>query len=202
VPAGARPSPPSVAGWRHEPQTVLLDFHNALREDAEIEIMVDRRNTVGPLTMMLPTLRLADSTRAFDGWRPTKHGLLPEEFAEHASSFIQRLGEAVETLGEQIERAGRQISGDIYIRDEREVRLRMLEGIDRSVVYVADETALTPTISGIRLPATGRLTAVITVRAPDGAKPGDQFRFDVLQRRQGVVVGGSTYTLVVFERRQ
>jgi hypothetical protein len=40
------------------------------------------------------------------------------------------------------------------------------------------------------------------VRAPDGAKPGDQFRFDVLQRRQGTVAGGSTYALAVFEQRR
>ena len=64
---------------------MLLDFHNALREEAEIDVVVDRRDMVGPLTMMLSTLRLADSTRAFDGWRRTEHGVLPEEIAEHAA---------------------------------------------------------------------------------------------------------------------
>jgi hypothetical protein len=202
VPAGARPIPPPVGGWRHEPQTVLLDFHNALREEAEIDVVVNRRDMVGPLTMMLSTLRLADSTRAFDGWRRTEHGVLPEEIAEYAGSFLQRLGEAVETLGEEIEQAGRRIAGDLDVQDEREVTLRKLEGIDRSVVYVADSAAATPTISGILLPAGGHITAAITVRAPDGAKPGDQFRFDVLQRRQGTVAGGSTYALAVFEQRR
>jgi hypothetical protein len=201
VPAGARPIPPPVGGWRHEPQTVLLDFHNALREEAEIDVVVNRRDMVGPLTMMLSTLRLADSRRAFDGWRRTEHGVLPEEIAEYVGSFLQRLGEAVETLGEEIEQAGRRIAGDLDVH-EREETLRKLEGIDRSVVYVADSAAATPTISGILLPAGGHITAAITVRAPDGAKPGDQFRFDVLQRRQGTVAGGSTYALAVFEQRR
>jgi hypothetical protein len=151
--------------------------------------------------MMLSTLRLADSTQAFDGWRGTDRGVLPEEVAEHVASFLQRLGEAVETLGEEIEQAGRRIAGDLDVQDEREVTLRKLEGIDRSVVYVADAAAATPTISGIRLPADGHITAAITVGAPDGAKPGDQFRFDVLQRRRGQVAGGSTYALAVFEQR-
>ncbi|MEY2417059.1 MAG: hypothetical protein QOH53_2393, partial [Ilumatobacteraceae bacterium] len=54
--------------------------------------------------------------------------------------------------------------------------------------------------SGIRLPAGARITAAITVRAPDGAKPGDDFRFDVLQRRNGEIVGGSTYAVAVFDK--
>lgn len=202
VPAGARPLPTPHAGWRHEPQTLLLDFHNALREETEIEILVDRHDMVAPLTMMLSKLQLADSKRAYDGWRRTEPGGIPEGIAEQAGSFLQRLGEAVESLGEQIERAGLRIARDLDLPDDREIALRRLEGIDRSVFYVADEEAATPRISGIRLPAGGHITAAITVLVPDGAKPGDQFRFDVLQRREGHVVGGSTYVLAVFERRR
>ena len=119
---------------------------------------------------------------------------------EHAASLLERLGEAVEELGEQIELAAKRILREPAIRDEREVKLRKLEGIDRSIVYVADQKAATPTISGIRIPGGGHITAAIAMRAPDGAKPGDQFRFDVLQRRKGKIVGGSTYALAVFER--
>ena len=198
VPAGAQPIPPQGMAWRHEPQTIVLDFHNALREASEIEVVIDRRGMVGPLTMMLPTLRLADSARAFDGWRRTEAGGLPEEIAEHAASMIERLGEAVEELGEQIELAAKRILHEPAVRDEREVKLRKLEGIDRSILYVADDKAVTPTISGIRIAGGAHITAAITVRAPDGAKPGDQFRFDVIQRRKGKVVGGSTYVLAVF----
>jgi hypothetical protein len=121
--------------------------------------------------------------------------------AEQAGSFLGRLGEAVEAVGEQIEQVGRHLAGDLAVPDEREIPMRGLEGLDRSVVYVADAAASSPTISGIRLPAGGHTTAAITVRAPEDAKPGDQFRFDVLQRRAAKVMGGSTYVLSVFEVR-
>jgi hypothetical protein len=198
VPAGAQPIPPQGVAWRHEPpQTIIIDFHNALREVSEIEIVVDRRG-VGPLMMMLPTLHLADS--AFDGWRRRKASRLPKEIAGHAASMLQKLGEAVENLGGQIELAAKRLLHEPAVRDDREVKLRKLEEIDRSTLYVADDKAMTPTISGIRIAGGARITAAITVRAPDGAKPGDQFRFDVVQRQKGKVVGGSTYVLGVFQQ--
>jgi hypothetical protein len=38
--------------------------------------------------------------------------------------------------------------------------------------------------------------------APDKARPGDEFRLDVLQRQKGQIVGGSTYVLAVFDRQR
>src|SRR5262249_9110732 len=61
VPAGAMPISPRGGAWRHEPQTVILDFHNALREETEIEIVVDRRHMVGPMMMMLSELNVVNS---------------------------------------------------------------------------------------------------------------------------------------------
>jgi hypothetical protein len=207
VPAGAKPVPPPRGGWQHKPQTILLDFHNAHRKEVEIEIVVDRHDMVGQLTMMLPPLERADAAGALRGWRRTERPVLPGDVAlpqgvaEQAGSFLARLGEAVEAVGEQIEQVARHLAGDLAVPDEREIPIRGLEGLDRSVVYVADATASSPTISGIRLPAGGHTTAAITVRAPEDAKPGDQFRFDVLQRRGAEVMGGSTYVLSVFEAR-
>lgn len=202
VPAGATPQPPGGSAWRHTPQTVVIDFHNAQREEGEIEILVDRRGMMAPLSMMLPKLKLASAGSAIHGWRTHEVGGLPTEVAGYASSLLERLGEAVEELGEQLELSAKRLRHDPAVRDEREVKLRKLKGIDRSLVYVADNTSATPTISGIRIPAGGVITAAITVRAPDGAKPGDVFRFDVLQKRNGTIVGGSTYALAVYEGRQ
>jgi hypothetical protein len=200
VPAGARPVPGRSESWQHEAQTIIVDFHNALREEAEIEVVVDRREMVGPLSMMLPKVGVADV--ALDGWRRTRAGALPEEIATQAASFLERLGEAIEGLGERLELAAKRILSEPAIRDEREVRLRKLEGIDRSIAYVADGNAATPAISGIRIPGGGHITAAITMSAPDKARPGDEFRFDVLQRQKGRIVGGSTYVLAVFDRRR
>lgn len=201
VPAGARPVPPGEV-WRHDPQMVILDFHNPLKEEVEIEIVVDRRCMVGLMTMMLPRLNLANPGRSLDGWTRTTRGRVSEELSEHVGSFLKQLGEAVENFGERIELAAKRIQHEPVLRDDREIKLRKLEGIDRSVVYVADSSSVTPTISGIRLPSGDHITAAIMLRAPEGAVPGDTFRFDVLQRRSGQVVGGSTYALAVFEHRE
>ena len=149
--------------------------------------------------MMLPKLDLTDPDRAMDGWRRTEPGGAPDWIAEHAASTLEWLGEAVEELGERIELAAKRLLHQPAVRDEREANLRKLEEIDRSTVYLADPAATTPTISGIRMPGGARITAVIAVRAPDDAMPGDQFRFDVIQRRKGEIVGGSTYALAVFD---
>src|SRR5258705_8830947 len=201
VPAGAKPLPPQGGAWRHEPQTIIIDFHNSLRKETEIEIVVDRRHMPGPVTMMLPRLDRSDSSQALVGWRVTKRGALADEVAEHAASLLGRLGEAVEELGEKIELTARRMRHEPAVRDEREIKLGTLEGIDRSAVYVADQQVAAPAISGIRLARGAHIPPAIAVHARDGSKPGDQFRFDVLQRRKGKVVGGSTYVLSVFEHR-
>ncbi len=200
VPAGAKPAqPPDTKMWKHSPQTVVLDLHNAEREDTEIDIVLDRRHFAGAVTMMLPKLKLRQPSKELDGWRVQEIDRIEATVADHAGGFLERLGEAIEELGEQLELTAARIRHEPAVRDERELRLKRLDSLDRTHIYVADAKAHTPTISGVRLPALGRLTAAITVRAPDGAKPGDQFRFDVLQRRQGRIVGGSTYVVSVFD---
>lgn len=119
--------------------------------------------------------------------------------ADHIGDFFERLGEGIEELGEQLELAAARIRHEPAVRDDREIRLKKLDSLDRTRIYVADESAQAPTIKGISLPGLGRLTAAITVRAPDEAKPGDNLRFDVMQRQQGRIVGGSTYIVSVFD---
>ncbi len=200
VPAGARPAPPpAVQKWKHEPQTVVLDFHNAEREDAEIEIVLDRRHFAGPVTMMLPKLDLREPRTSLHGWRVQEYAASEAEVAEHAGAFVERLGEAIEELGEQLELVAARIRHEPAVRDEREVQLKKLSSLDRTRIFVADAKAERPTISGVRLAQGRRLTAAITVCAPDGAKPGDHFRFDVLQRRGTRIIGGSTYVVSVFD---
>jgi hypothetical protein len=55
------------------------------------------------------------------------------------------------------------------------------------------------TIGGVTIHPNEPVTAALTVQAPAGALPGDRFRIDVLQRRDGRIVGGSSYVLAVYE---
>jgi hypothetical protein len=199
VPAGAMPAPRGENMWKHSPQTVVLDFHNAKREDTEIEIVLDRRHFAGPVTMMLPKLELREPSKQLNGWNVQHIDRVEAWIADHVGGFLHRVGEAFEELGERIELTAAHLEHAPAVRDEREIRLKKLGSLDRTVIYVADASAQTPKISGIRVGALGHLTAAMTVRVPDGAKPGDQSRFDVLQRRNGKIVGGSTYVVSVFD---
>ena len=44
-------------------------------------------------------------------------------------------------------------------------------------------------------------SAVLILKAPDTAKPGDKFAFNVLQRQAGKIVGGSAYVVAVTKGR-
>ncbi|MDB5354914.1 MAG: hypothetical protein JWN24_1367 [Phycisphaerales bacterium] len=200
VPAGAMPAPPPAAKmWKLSPQTVVLDFHNPQRQETEIDIVLDRRHFAGEVTMMLPKLELRQPGKELDGWRVQEIDRMEAMVIDHTGGFLKRLREAIEELGEKLELTRERIRHEPAMRDEREIKLRKLITLDRTRLYVADAKAASPTISGVRLPAHGRMTAAITVRAPDGAKPGERFRFDVLQRQKGRIVGGSTYVLTVFD---
>jgi hypothetical protein len=83
----------------------------------------------------------------------------------------------------------------------RERRARKVTALDRTHVYVVDRGARAGTVSNVHLAPGARVTAAITVQAPDDAQPGDRYRLDVLQRSGGHVVGGSSYVLVVTRPR-
>ena len=71
--------------------------------------------------------------------------------------------------------------------------------MDWSRVYRADLAASVPTIAGVPIPSRGFITAVVHLRAPRDAKPGDHYRFNIVQRTMGRIVGGSTYIYTVVE---
>jgi hypothetical protein len=50
---------------------------------------------------------------------------------------------------------------------------------------------------GVPIPGRGFVTAVVNLRAPDEARPGDHYRFNIVQRRAGALVGGSTYVYTI-----
>lgn len=56
VTAGARPVPPKGERFEHDPATFLLDFHNPAREATTVDLVFDRSQFPGPLSLMLPKL--------------------------------------------------------------------------------------------------------------------------------------------------
>jgi hypothetical protein len=50
-----------------------------------------------------------------------------------------------------------------------------------------------PDVHRVLIPAHSRVRANVSLALPTSVKPGDAFRFSVIQRRRGGIVGGSTY---------
>jgi hypothetical protein len=199
VPAGARPIP-AEGRWRVPPVTVVLDLHNAARERERFDLLIDRRALPGELTLMLPR-GVAEhvDVHQLAGFRP--------ETADVADVVRQAFGRLLHVAGEAVEEGGRAIErlGDFlegrWIPDDRCERHRhRIVGLDRARMFRAGPVPA-PMVTGLDIPAGGRLPVGLMLALPADARPGDRFHFDVIQRRDGKVVGGGTYVVAVVEER-
>lgn len=203
VPAGAKPLSATHEGpWFQEPQTMLVDFHNATAEETVVELVFDRTRFPGRFSLMTSPLRLAlPEEQAFTGWEVQHHSALETVLREHLGAWLERAGELVEGLGERLEEAGAAVQQEAPTADDREAKIRKIAGLDRSRVYVAGPEPIAR-IVGVRLPPKGRVTAAMTIQAPEQARPGERFHFDVIQRTAAGIVGGSSYIVAVIHARE
>ncbi|WP_259384421.1 hypothetical protein [Bacillus thuringiensis] len=198
VAAGARPTP---NGYIHLPQTIVIDFHNATHEEVTTDLVFDRLHFPGHFSMMLPKLTTVGSlSNSLQGWEIYNCGALETTVRTHFGIWLHRVGELIETFGEQLEQIGATLERTIIPSDIQESKIRKLATLDRSRVYIADSSS-TPTLSGVRIPAGGKLTAALTLQVPKDAKLGDRFHFDVIQRSNDNIIGGSSYMIVVTEEK-
>ena len=194
VAAVARPTGPVHV---HLPQTFMIDFHNATAADAHVDLVFQRPNFPGSFSLLLPKLALSGpGAVVLKGWKVVEHSELETAIRTHLGHWLERVGELVEHLGEALEQKAARLEQEVIPLDIRDVKVRKLGNLDRTRVYIADHSP-TPTIAHVPIPAGGYITAAVTVQAPANAKPGDRFRFEVMQKRDGEIVGGSTYVFVV-----
>lgn len=194
--AGAKPLPPPADGFQQSPQTFLIDFHNATDRPQDVDLVFQRPQFPGELTLLMPRLR-EEATR---GWTVIHHDNLEARLREHLVSFLERLGEGVELIGEGIEQTAAAIGEYSLASDVRELKRRKVMTLDRTRVFVA--AAGTAVIPGVKIEPLQYITVAVTVKAPDSAKPGDRFRFDILQRSGDHIVGGSSYVMAVIRGDQ
>jgi hypothetical protein len=189
------PAPSAGAPSTARPKTFLLDFHNveATAQAVEIEL---RTTFPGHLSLMLPNVEHGP----LHGVRVEEHSKLEVALVSHLSDWLSRAGEWIEQLGERIEQGAAALGGQTLPSDLMEARLRGVGMLDRSRVFVVEQRPVAR-LSGLKLAARGHVTAAFTVQAPAGAKPGDSYRLDVLQKIGGRVVGGSSYYLAVPKTR-
>jgi len=195
VAAGATPIAEGGA-YNQEPQTFMVDVHNA-GERAKVELLFDRRDFPGELTLMLPPKivdRVGDSLAGFE--LHERHDLF-KHVHERLAEWLERVGEAIENVGEMVEREVELAEEEEDVRGQR--TLRRLAELDHRRVLVLPAGTEPGVIKGLELKAMSSFTAAITLQAPAEAVPGDRFRFDVIQRRSEGIVGGSSYVVAVYE---
>ncbi|MFD9207092.1 hypothetical protein ACFVZM_12520 [Streptomyces sioyaensis] len=197
VTAGAKP----VEGgqYRHDPVTFLIDFHNAQRRDTVVDLVVDRSHFPGQVSMMLPKLSLENRETACQGFAMQEHRRTDGAVGKLFGKLLVEAGELMEAFGGYFERSADPLARINEYESHRRRRLSKLVTLDTSRIYVADAAATTPSITGVRIPAGGAVTAAITVQAPPPSRPGDRYTLDVIQRlrHDGALVGGSSYVIAV-----
>jgi hypothetical protein len=178
VPLGATPTTSGDPG--REPTTAVLGFANAGRRARKTELVIDRRDFPGHLSLLLP--RDATKELKLDGLTAAKRRGLGE-VEEHLGAWTKEVRERLE------HRAG-LLGGDSQIEQ--------LSMLDPGRILVADPGGKAA-LHGLTIPGGEAIWTAITLRAPEDARPGDSFRFDVIQRAGRRIVGGSTYLLGVRE---
>jgi len=159
------PSPPVVT-----PPTFLLDFHNATPQESTVDLVFQRRNFSGHLSVVLPKLEsVSPVEQSLQGMTLTAPDQLDPVIQRQWSEWLASAGK--------------------------------LQQLDGSRVFVAASTAPQSSITGVRLPAPGRITAAITAQPPPESALGKRYRFDVTQSIGGRIVGGSSCVLAVVEAR-
>jgi hypothetical protein len=181
VPLGATPSTGKAFG---EAATVVLGYSNFGRRARKTELFIDRRDFSGDLSLVLP--RGVGTGLKLDGLVLTKIGEL-DGLKEHLETWTQDLHKRLEHR--------------ITVNGGIDSQVEQLRRLDLSRVLVMQEKPKAA-LGGLTLPAGESAWAAITLRAPEGAKPGESFRFDVIQRAGKQIVGGSTYMLGVRKPRR
>jgi hypothetical protein len=181
---------PLATGRGHPaPKTFIVDVHDPGSEAGVGEIVIDRAGFPGHLSLMSSPLRHVGAA-GLEGLRFVERGHAPPAVEEHLDGWLRGLDQAVERLGDGVAREAR-----------RAARLRKLRTIDRGRMLVV-EGPERASLGGIALGPHGRATLAVTLAAPAHARPGDTYRFDILRKSGGRIVGGSSYVVAVAGKRR
>jgi hypothetical protein len=176
-----------------------INFNNSGDEAVSFDMVFDRSHFPGRIGLLLPPLAgLSHATAGLVEFRLEKYDGVLASVERELGEWIRRFGEFLEALGERI-------AGDLHsaprptpaVIEARERRHRALARLDRDHILVADAGTPPAIVSDVSIPARGSVTAAFTIQPPPGAKPKDRHRLDVIQRRAGRIVGGSSYIIAM-----
>jgi hypothetical protein len=186
VPPGGGQTPRQ--GSKYLPQTILVDFHNALDKDTVADFVLDSSRFPGRVAAVLPKgISFVNSAAALADFQTIPQNV----FAEDLHFAIGRL---IEQIGEPLVRIGEKMEG-MTVAARRQRQLNNLAQLDRSRIFVPHTLGGTPAIKGVKISARSKLTLAFTLDMPAGTKPGDRYRLDIIQQSGAKIVGGSTYVI-------
>ncbi|MGD3109365.1 hypothetical protein [Streptomyces sp. YGL11-2] len=198
VTAGAQPL---LGGENYEqdPVTFLADLHNAQQRDTTVDLVVDKTHFPGTVSLMLPKLSLVSPEAACRGFAVEEHNRSDGLARRLFGKLLTQVGDLIEEFGQYFEKSADPLAQINRYETHRRRRLSKLVALDTSRIYLADASASTPYVTGLRIPAGGTITVAITVQAPPSSRPGDRYALDVLQRltQTGTLIGGSSYVIAV-----
>ncbi|HLW54653.1 MAG TPA: hypothetical protein VKW06_17585 [Candidatus Angelobacter sp.] len=202
VASGVKPlAPPHRYPYFQPPVSFLMDFNNVEREEVVTDLVFQQTQFPGHLSFMLPKLPFQGGKPALQGIDLIQRNRLETAISDHLADWLGDVGEALEQAGERLEAAAARMARETRPSEIEETRRKRMAHLDHSRVYVA-KPASVATIGGLRLAPGARITAAVTVQAPPDAKPGDRFRFDIIQKSGGKILGGSTYVFAVTKPRK
>lgn len=153
-------------GSEPKPLLTTLDFHNAFRFPQYFDIVVDRRMLPQGSRLSLLFPKLETQVAVATRSAPgSKLGLLTGE----------------EWWRDQVKD---------HSREEWHYHCYLEGGVEGPSGEIGTEI-----LSGIWLPAGGKIRARLILLPGPGAKPGRSYRFTILQRFRKIITGGSTYEL-------
>lgn len=194
--APATGSSGSGANGGYAPQTVVVDLHNPRPEPAVVELGIDRSRFPGHLSLMVSPLEHAGGSRIEGLCRTPRHHA-PAGIVAHLEAWLAGLGEEVERFGRRA--AAWAVEGFDPREARRAAMLDKLCTVDPSHVLVVEDPAHAA-IGAVHLGPHGRATCAVTLAVPESARPGDTYRFDLVQRSGGRILGGGTYLVAVTGR--
>jgi hypothetical protein len=180
VALGARPGTVPAGAGAHG-TAMVVTFHNPLEETVLADLVFDRSHFPGAFGLLLPPLAsIGAGEQALDGFGMVKGDRSP---------LHETLKEWLSRIAGHDDPCGRHRLPDRL--------LRRVAKLDHDHVLQAREGSRMAMVRRVRIPARGSIPAAIVLRSPDGAKAGDRYRLDVMQRQGERVVGGSTYVIAI-----
>jgi len=135
-------------GGQYSPQTILIDFHNALDKDMVADFVLDASHFPGRVGAVLPKeISFADPRAAFADFEIIHQNVFAEDLHFALGRLIEHIGEALVRVGEELE--------GMTVAARRRRQINNLAALDRSRLFVPRTVGGTSVIRGVKMPGGG-----------------------------------------------